>query len=109
MAGRFLLRRSESARREAQRKVEASAESIATLVALVTSLADRMDAMPSAGVDRDRDRRARVHTLRRAAEAGTRTIEARRLAGRAGQHAPRVDAPDEGRASGGSRESGGST
>ena len=60
MAGRFLLRRSGTARKEAQRNVEASAERIATFVALVTSLADRMEAMPTAGLDRDRDRRTRV-------------------------------------------------
>lgn len=77
MAGRFLLRRSEAARKEAERNVEASVQSIVILVALVTSLADRMDAMPSAGLDRDRDRRVRVEVLRRAAEAGTRTLDAR--------------------------------
>lgn len=76
MASRFLLRRSEAARKQAQRNVGASAERIATF-ALVTSLADRMDAMPPAGLDRDRDRRAHVQALRRAAEAGTRTLDAR--------------------------------
>ena len=77
MAGRFLLRRSEAAREQAQRNFETSAEKIATLVALVTTLADRMDAMPSAGLDRERERRARVQVLRRIAEAGTRSLDAR--------------------------------
>lgn len=77
MAGRFLLHRSAVAREQAQRNVEASAESIANLVALVTALADRMDAMPSAGLDRDRDRRARVQVLRRTAEAGARVLDLR--------------------------------
>lgn len=77
MAGRFALRRSESARRQGQRDVEASAEKITRLVALVTTLADRMDAMPSDGRERDRDRRARVQILRRTAEAGERTLAAR--------------------------------
>ena len=86
MAGRFLLRRSKAAREHAQRNVQASAASIATFVALVTALADRMDAMPSMGLDRDRDRRARVQALRRAADAGTRTLD--------GRGAPRVDGQD---------------
>ena len=96
MAGRFLLRRSEAAREQAQRNVEASAEKIATLVALVTTLADRMDAMPSAGLDRDRERRARVQVLRRTAEAGARTLDARRRGrsdgqdGQGGQHHAQV-------------------
>lgn len=77
MTGRFLLRRSEAARQQAQRTGEISAERIAALVAQVTTLADRMEAMPSAGIDRDRDRRLRVHSLRRAAEAGNRTLDAR--------------------------------
>ena len=82
MPRRFLLHRSRAARAQAQRDVEASVEAIKTLVSLATSLADRMDAMPSAGLDRDRERRARVHVLRRTAEAGRRT-----LAGRAGSDA----------------------
>ena len=77
MAGRFLLRRSEAARDQAQRNVDASVAKIAALVALVTSLADRMEAMPSAGLDRDRERRARVQVLRRTAAAGVRTLVAR--------------------------------
>ncbi len=77
MAGRFLLRRSEAAREQAQCNMEASAERIATLVALVTTLADRMDAMPSAGLDRDRERQARVQVLRRTGALGTRTLDAR--------------------------------
>lgn len=77
MAGRFLVNRSKVAAKQAQRNVEASDEAIARLVALVTSLADCMDAMPSGGPDRDRDRRARVQILRRTAEAGTRSLEAR--------------------------------
>lgn len=88
MAGRFMLRRSEVAREQAQRNVEVvSAETIAKFVAHVTALADRMDAMPSAGLDRDRDRRARVEVLRRAAEAGTRTLDARVLSGSDSQDA----------------------
>ena len=74
MSRRFLLRRSRAARTGSQRDVDASVEAIATLVGLVTTLADRMDAMPSAGLDRDRDRRARVQVLRRTAEAGRRTL-----------------------------------
>ena len=89
MARRFLLRRSQTAREQAQRQVEVSVEAIATLVALATSLADRMDAMPSAGLDRDRERRARVQVLRRSAEAGRRTLAARghgHSNGQDGQH-----------------------
>lgn len=77
MARRFLLRRSRAAREQAQRDVQASVESTATLVSLVTTLADRMDAMPSAGLDRDRERRARVQVLRRTAEAGRQNLAAR--------------------------------
>lgn len=77
MTGRFLVRRSKVALEEAQRTVEVSAERISRLIALATALADRMEAMPSAGLDRDRDRRDRVRALRGAAEAGGRTLDAR--------------------------------
>ena len=77
MAGRFVLRRSELAREQARRQVAASVERVTTLVALVTTLADRMDALPSAGLDGDRERRARVRVLRRTAEAGQRTLAQR--------------------------------
>lgn len=89
MSGRFLLRRSQAARKQAQRNVEASTESITTLVALLTALADRMEAMPSAGLERDRGRLVRVQALRRTAEAGTRILDARsrcRTDGQDGQH-----------------------
>jgi hypothetical protein len=78
MGGRFLLRRSQAAREQAQRTVEASAEQIGTFIALATTLADRMEAMPSAGLTRDRERRERVDVLRRTAEAGNRTLASRR-------------------------------
>jgi hypothetical protein len=81
MARRFLLRRAQVARQQAQRDVEASVEAITTLVALATSLADRMDAMPSAGLDRDRERRDRVSVLRRTAEAGRRNLATRARSG----------------------------
>ena len=71
----FLLRRSKAVRRQAERDVDDSAQAITTLVALATSLADRMDAMPSAGLERDRARRDRVDVLRRAAEVGRRTLD----------------------------------
>ena len=89
MVSPFVLRRSQAARRQAPRDGETSVEAIATLVALATSLADRMDAMPSAGLDRDHERRERVDVLRRTAEAGRRTIDARIRSGAAdqvGQH-----------------------
>ena len=89
MARRFLLRRSQAARRQSGRDAEASVEAIATLVALATSLADRMDAMPSAGLDRDRERRDRVHVLRRTAEAGRQTLDSRARAGTDGQEGQR--------------------
>jgi hypothetical protein len=85
MARRFLLRRSRAAREQAQREVGASVEAMARLVTLATALADRMDAMPSAGLDRDRDRRARVQVLRRTADAGRRDLAAR-SEDRDGQH-----------------------
>ena len=77
MARSFLLRRAEAARQQAPCDVEASVEAITSLVALSTSLADRMDAMPSAGLDRDRERRDRVRLLRRTAEAGRRYLATR--------------------------------
>ena len=77
MSRRFLLRRSRAAREQAHRDVEASVEAIATLVSLVTTLADRMEAMPSVGLDGDRERRARVHVLRRTAEAGRQNLATR--------------------------------
>lgn len=49
-------------------------QKIATLVVLTTRLADRMDTLPSGGLARDRDRRARIALLRRTAEAGTRAL-----------------------------------
>lgn len=75
MATAFPLRSSEVASQLAPRDVPGNAHKIANLVALTTRLADRMDAMPSAGLVRDRDRRARVAVLRRTAEAGTRTLD----------------------------------
>lgn len=77
MAGRFLLRRSEVAREQAQRTLLVSTEKIANLVALATSLANRTEAMPSVGLAGDRDRRDRVRLLRRAAEAGQQTLDER--------------------------------
>ena len=77
MARLFLVRRSQAAREQAHRDVDASVEAIATLVALVTALADRMDEMASAGGERDRERRARVQLLRSTAAAGRRTLTAR--------------------------------
>lgn len=94
MAGRFRLRRSEVARAQAQRNLEVSDEQVAKFVALATTLADRMAAMPSAGLDRDRDRHARVQILRRTAEAGRRTLAARghsRSDGQDGQRHARLD------------------
>ena len=84
VAGRFLLRRSQVAREQAQRTVDASTEKIANLVALATSLADRTEALPSAGLDGDRERRDRVLVLRRAADAGRPALEARDREQRAG-------------------------
>lgn len=86
MDGLFRLHRSAVARQQAAGHVEVSAEKIADLVALATSLADRTEAMPSLGVERDRDRRERVLVLRRAAEAGQRTLDARDQRERRGAH-----------------------
>ena len=75
MTGRFLRRRS-FAREQAARAVDVGAEQIARLVALATTLADRTEAMPSAGLDRDRERKAHVDVLRQAAQAGRQTLDA---------------------------------
>jgi hypothetical protein len=48
---------------------------------MVTALADRMEAMPSSGLEGDRERRDRVDVLRRTAEAGARSLARRRRAG----------------------------
>ena len=77
MVGRFLLRRSSAARARAHHAVEISDERVVRLVTLATTLAVRMDAMPSAGAERDLARRARVQVLHRTAEAGRRTLAAR--------------------------------
>jgi hypothetical protein len=81
MSGRFLIRRSQVARQQAERTADVSREKIAALVTLATSLADRTEAMPSAGRDGDLDRRARVQRLRRAAESGRQDLDARDHAG----------------------------
>jgi hypothetical protein len=77
MSGRFLLRRSQVARQQAERTAGVTQDKIAELVTLATSLADRTEAMPSAGLDGDRDRRARVQLLRRAAASGRQLLEPR--------------------------------
>lgn len=94
MSGRFLVRRSQVAREQAQRTIDVSTEKIANLVALATSLADRTEAMPSAGLDGDRQRRDRVRVLRRAAEAGRQALDAR-------DRLPRSDDQDTQQSSGG--------
>lgn len=71
LTGHFPLRRSAPACTPSR---ETEAVRVAALVTLTTRLADRMDAMPSAGPDRDRERRARVRVLRDAAEAGNRSL-----------------------------------
>lgn len=86
MAGRFLLHRSALARTQAQREMEVSDQRVARLAALATALADRMDVMPSAGLQHDLERRARVEVLRRTAAAGRRALAAR---GDARSDAPR--------------------
>jgi cell division septum initiation protein DivIVA len=85
MPRRFLIRRAENARAQAQRTVEVTDQQVARLVELATTLAERMDAMPSAGPERDLQRRLRVQVLRRTAEAGRRTLAARGDAGSDGQ------------------------
>lgn len=84
MDGRFRLHRLAVARQQAAGHVEVSAKKIADLISLATSLADRMEAMPSVGLDRDRERRERVRVLRRAAEAGQCTLDTREERARRG-------------------------
>lgn len=77
LTGHFPSRRSAAActpSRATEAEAEAEAVRVAALVALTTRLADRMEAMPSAGPARDSERRARVRVLRDAAEAGNRTL-----------------------------------
>lgn len=89
MGGRFLRHRSEAAREQAQRIADVSDERLARLVALATTLADRMEALPSAGPQGDLDRRRRVQVLRRTAAAGSHALAARtspRADGTSGKH-----------------------
>jgi hypothetical protein len=76
MAGKFLLRRSRTAREQAQHGAQVSLDNLTRLIALVTALADRMDALPSMGLDRDRQRRERVLLLRHMATAGRQRLSA---------------------------------
>ena len=76
MARTFPLPRLEAVTSRGRSEARSTPQKVATLVGLTTRLADRMEARPSAGLDRDRDRRDRVALLRRTALAGTRTLEA---------------------------------
>lgn len=84
MPRRFLPHRAQAAKERAQQEVEASVAAIITLVELLTALADRMESMPSVGLQRDLERRARVLVLRRTAEAGRRTLAQRARVGPVG-------------------------
>jgi len=77
VAGRFLLRRAETAQAQSRARMTVADERVARLVRLCTALADRMDALPPADWQRAVDRRERILVLRRDAEAGTSALRRR--------------------------------
>lgn len=77
MAGRFLLRRAETAQARSRAQMAVTDERVARLVALCTALADRMEALPPADWQRAPDRRERILVLRRTAAEGTLALRRR--------------------------------
>lgn len=80
MAGRFLLRRAETAQVQSRTRMAVADERVARLVVLCTALADRMEALPPADWQRAADRRERILVLRRTAAEGTLALRRRAAA-----------------------------
>lgn len=95
LSGQFLRHRSQVAREAAIRNLEIAVQRVASLVLNASSLADRLEAMPSTDLDKARDRKARVKVLRDAASAGQAAIE-RSTAHLAGEPVAEVDSDSAG-------------